>query len=153
MPITVNVGELLECDGSNEIRTRGCDPCVGLIVIYQNDPNGVVTKRCAHFSVGFAGPYTEARVNASLNPVLAAYFPLSNIIAVGFTWGGFSPGLGAEQICSRLTQYFSGHNVQSSNNHDSITTNGNAIQLLPVQVWDFTNNPAANLLAELNNPV
>src|SRR6185437_14412306 len=52
--IVVNVGELLECDERDEIATRGCDPCVALIVIYNHgigDRGSQYIKRCAHFSV------------------------------------------------------------------------------------------------------
>ncbi|WP_327437879.1 hypothetical protein [Pseudomonas donghuensis] len=155
MPVTVNVGELLECDGTDNIRTRGCDPCVALIVIYQNGQNGAIAKRCAHFSVDYGPPYTQARVDASLDPVLTDYFPLNGntIRAVGFTWGGNAAGMGSVQIFNRLTQYFNGLDVQSSTTKDSITTNGEEILILDNQnQWVFTNQPASNSLAELKLP-
>ena len=152
MPVTVNVGELLECDQNDNIRTRGCDPCVALIVIFNNGGAGQVVKRCAHFSVGMAGPYTQGHINAALNPILANYFPLdeSNVLAVGFTWGGYSPGMGAVQICNRLREYFNGLNVLESATQDSLTTNGNVIQALNMMHWAFTFPLPHNQEAELS---
>lgn len=146
MPITVNVGDILECDQNDEIRTRGCDPCVGLIVIYNNG-SGKVVKRCAHFSVGFAGPYTQANINARLNPILDNYFPQVNILAVGFTWGGGGAGMGSAFIYNRLTEYFAAVAPVQSETNDSITTNGNNIQILNGEVWPY--DPQHNNQAEL----
>jgi hypothetical protein len=148
MPITVNVGEILECDETNEVRTRGCDPCVGLIVIYVNEE---VTKRCAHFSVNIAGRLTQDIINAALNPVLEAQFPLSNIKAVGFTWGGNAVDMGGDLIFNRLTDYFVEQPILvQSNENDSLTTAKLEINLLNNQNWPWTNDPANKLLAELN---
>jgi hypothetical protein len=149
MPITVNVGELLECDQNDEIRTRGCDPCVGLVVIYNHGGGGNLVKRCAHFSVNFAGPYNQHIINTALDPVLNNYFPVVNIVAVGFTWGGGGAGMGSVQICNRLRAYFAGNAPIESAVSDSITTNANAIQIVNNQHWAFTHNPNHNLEAEL----
>lgn len=149
MPVTVNVGEILQCDQNDEIRTRGCDPCVGLIVIYVNAGN--TTKRCAHFSVNIAGALTQAIINAALNPILNGHFPLPNIQAVGFTWGGNSLGMGGDLIYARLQEYFAGHPITSSNQRDSLTTtNGQVIQLSNTKTWAWTNNSALNSDAELS---
>jgi hypothetical protein len=147
MPVTVNVGEILQCNQTDEIRTRGCDPCVGLIVIYVNGGN--TTKKCAHFSVNISGALTQDIINAALNPILNGHFPLANIQAVGFTWGGCSPGMGGNLIYARLLEYFAGKPITSSNQRDSLTTNGQVIQLLNNQNWDWTNDPALNLNAQL----
>lgn len=146
--MTVNVGEILECHAGEDIRTRGCDPCVALIAIYTL--NGVITKRCAHFSVGIPGRLNQVVINAALNPVLQANFPLVNLTSAGFTWGGRTFGMGGDLIYNRLNQYFAGHiNVQGQQ-ADSLTTNGLGIQILNQQVWPWTNIPAANAAAELN---
>ncbi len=150
MPITVNVGELLECDETDEIRTRGCDPCVALVVIYQNGQAPALIKRCAHFSVNFLPPYTNAIMAQVMNPILAANFPLDgNIVAVGFTWGGNAAGMGSVQILATLTQYFNGLNPLISQDQDSISSNGNVIVLSNLQQWAFTHVPPENLAAEL----
>jgi hypothetical protein len=149
MPITVNVGEILETDQTDEIRTRGCDPCVGLIVIYDIG-NGRLVKRCAHFTVNFTGPYSQARIDNSLNPILNQFFQPIGIVSVGFTWGGFTPGMGSNFICNNLGIYFADFNPIQSNNRDSITTNGQNIQFFNNQPWNFTNNPAINNNADLN---
>ena len=149
MPITVNVGEILECDQNNDVRTRGCDPCVALIAIYIN--GAITTKRCAHFSVGIAGPLTQSVINAALNPILMANFPLANINAVGFTWGGQSVGMGGNFIFTRLGTYFQEANiVVQSHQNDSLTTAGLEINASNGQTWAWTNDPASNALAELH---
>lgn len=149
MPITVNVGEILDTDQTNEIRTRGCDPCVALIVVYDTG-NANLIKRCAHFTVNFPGPYSQERIDQSLNPILNQFFQLIGIVSVGFTWGGGSRGMGSDFICNNLEIYFADFNPIQSNTHDSITTNDQNLELLNNQIWDFTNNPAANSSADLN---
>ncbi|MEG4170597.1 MULTISPECIES: hypothetical protein [unclassified Microcoleus] len=148
MPVTVNVGEILDCDQNDEIRTRGCDPCVGLIVIYVNAGN--TTKRCAHFSVNIAGVLTQDRINAALNPILDGHFPLANIQAVGFTWGGGGVGMGSAFICVRLQVYFVGQPINWSAQNDSLTTNGGGIELSNGRTWAWTNDPPLNGYAELS---
>ncbi len=147
---TVNVGEILECDQNAEIRTRGCDPCVALIIIYTN--GGITRKKCAHFSVNIAGPLTQAAINAALDPILMGEFPLplpANAI-VGFTWGGNNHGMGGNEIFTRLGTYFPAANiVVQSNQDDSLTTAGLTINAMNLQVWGWTNVPPANLRAEL----
>lgn len=146
MPVT-NVGEILECDQNDEIRTRGCDPCVGLIVVYVNAGN--ITKRCAHFSVNMAGALTQVRINIALNPILNERFPLDNIQAVGFNWGGGCVGMGGDLIYARLQLYFAEQQITMSNHADSITTDGQDIQLTNAEIWPWTNVPALNAFAEL----
>ncbi|CAL2078115.1 hypothetical protein [Tenacibaculum sp. 190524A02b] len=148
-PITVNVGEILEVNQNNEIRTRGCDPCVGLIVIYDAG-GGNLIKRCAHFTVNFAGPYTQDRIDQALNPILNNFFQPIGIISVGYTWGGGAAGMGSNFICNNLDIYFADFNPVSSNNNDSITSNGANVQLLNNQHWAFTNIPPLNNNADLN---
>jgi len=149
MPVTVNVGEILQCNQNDDIRTRGCDPCVGLIVIY-NAGGANRLKKCAHFSVGFAGPFNQGNIDAALNPILAGNFPLPNIVAVSFTWGGGGAGMGSVEIMNRLNAYFAGQpGLAASAINDSITTNGDNIQILNNQNWAFTNNPALNQNAVL----
>jgi hypothetical protein len=143
MPITVNVGELLSTD-DDQIRTRGCDPCVALLVIYAD------TKKCAHFCVSFAGPYTQANINQRLDPILEAHFPLEDIIRVGFTWGGQAAGMGSTQIMNRLAEYFGDHHPIFSNAYDSISsTEENEIAFSNLEVWPFTNEPPLNQYADL----
>jgi hypothetical protein len=143
MPVTVNVGEI-STTNNDEIRTRGCDPCVGLIAIYNNQ------KVCAHFSVGYAGPYTDANIGQRINPVLQLHFPVAGLVAVGYTWGGGAAAMGSAQIINCLNAHFAGHAPVVNQTRDSITSNGNAIEFLNLQTWDYTNVPAANTNAELN---
>ncbi|HBG07914.1 MAG TPA: hypothetical protein DDY22_20750 [Geobacter sp.] len=150
MPITVNVGEILECAQNDEIRTRGCDPCVGLIVIYDTG-GGSVVKRCAHFSVGLRGPYTQAKIDNVLNPILANHFGKDHIVAAGFTWGGQGAGMGSAFICNNLARYFGDFNAQHSAENDSITTNSNVIEISNNALWDYTYDPSDNASAELNS--
>ncbi|MBS1772040.1 MAG: hypothetical protein JST82_04220 [Bacteroidetes bacterium] len=144
MPVIANVGEIVDTYDGEEVGTRGCDPCVGLVVIYENG-----TKKCAHFCVSYAGPYTQANINARLNPILLANFPNVEITSVGFTWGGNTPGQGAELICNRLLEYFHNNVAVTSNTNDSIISNGDGVQISNLQVWPFTNDPASNQFADL----
>ena len=149
MQFTANVGEILDTDQYNDMRTRGCDPCVGLIVIYDQG-NGNLVKRCAHFTVNFAGPYTQARIDQALNPILQNYFPQKDIVTVGYTWGGQSKGMGSDLIYNNLQAYFAAFQPVESNTNDSITTNGQNIQVSNNEQWAFTFNPPNNSFADLN---
>ncbi|NEP12207.1 MAG: hypothetical protein F6K14_18770 [Symploca sp. SIO2C1] len=168
MPITVNTGEILQCNQTDNIRTRGCDPCVGLIVIYVNENNAI--KKCAHFSVNdpdnILQNADQNTINQVLNPILEEFFPLAgihfqnthfeNIHAVGFTWGGGAEGQGSNFIFNRLRGYFSEENIViERENIDNITTHGLNIQIgyqnaFNPPDWPWTNDPANNHDAQLN---
>lgn len=145
--ITVNVGELLQCDDKNDIQTRGCDPCVALIVIYKKINS--IEKKCAHFSLGIGGRPDQNRIEQSLNQIIQNHFPLLNINSVGITWGGRVQGMGGNIIFNRLVQYFNGQVIQQSQQNDSISTNGLQIVIANNQVWPWTHDPATNDIAEI----
>ena len=157
--IVVNVGELLECDESDEIATRGCDPCVALIVIYNNgigDHGSQYIKRCAHFSVDIKLPMgakqasgRQQLVQAALDPVLNAHFPLKNVRRVGFSTGGFSRNLGAEEIVTRLRSYFQEQRFMEWAKCDSLRSHNDMIMGAKGQIWPFTHENPANSNAEL----
>lgn len=157
--IVVNVGELLECDQRDEIATRGCDPCVALIVIYNHgigDRGSQYIKRCAHFSVDIRLPEGQRRapqrqqlVQTALDPVLEAYFPREHIRRVGFATGGNHRGSGAEDIVNRLRAYFQNHPIVEWVNRDSLRTANDLILGLNNQHWPFTHDPPHNSCAEL----
>jgi hypothetical protein len=158
--VVVNVGELLECDESSEIATRGCDPCVALIAVYNNgvgDRGSRYVKRCAHFSVGIRLPEGGRRaaerqqlVQTALDPVLTAYFPLDRMRRVGFATGGGTRHSGAEDIVARLRSYFQNQPMVEWNNRDSLRTANDLIIGMDNQHWPFTHDPAHNSCAELN---
>lgn len=160
MAITVNVGEILECDDKNEIRTRGCDPCVALIAIYEDEK--LITKRCAHFCVNMAGSLNQNRIDNALKPILEKHFKLDKLKAVGFTTGGedyklekrqFS--MGSKEIFLGLQKYFPGDKtVVKSSDCDSLTTAELGVKAVKLdkktaENWKFTNNPAKNQDADL----
>jgi len=150
MSTTVNVGEILQCGKNIEIRTRGCDPCVALIVIYGNGESAV--KKCAHFSVNMSGPLNQKRIDTALNPILEKHFPLPNISAVGFATGGesYDRKMGAKEIFTRLAEYFPGDKiVAQSKKDDSLTSVQLGIRALKNNDWPFTNDPASNSDADL----
>ena len=155
--IVVNIGELLECDETEEIATRGCDPCVALIAIYNNgigDHGSRYIKKCAHFSVemDLRSKITQQRIETALNPVLTTCFPLTqNIRRVGFSTGGCCLGMGATEITSRLRSYFSEQLVVQWGNRDSLRTVNDVIWGFKNQIWPFTHAHRRNSYAELND--
>ena len=152
MTITVNVGEILQCDHTEDIRTRACDPCVALIVIYKNGDS--VIKKCAHFTVSFDGRLYRDSIEQALKPVLQENFPLKHIHKVGITWGGNALGLGGDLVFSCLGLYFAGINgVIVSSHNDSICSNGLDLCVSNGEIWNWSNIPASNGLAELQAAV
>lgn len=162
--ITVNVGECLTCKLSDDIRTRGCDPCVALIAISETK------KTCAHLSVNAALPQKGAlrdkeagaiaafqrdsesgkSVLKALDQLLAGHFPLADLTKVGFTWGGNNKQQGAELITDALAKYFSGKEiVESGASCDSLATIGDKIVASKNSDWKFSSKEPTNLLAQL----
>lgn len=147
MALTANIGEIVECGANDDVRTRGCDPCVALIVIY-GEPSKI-TKKCAHFSVSIKGPPVKEKVLKALDPVLTNEFPLKGVKAAGYAWGGANKRLGAEIIAERLAQYFKDvKDLVQVANRDSLSTKGTAI-VASNDKWPWTNDPPRNQLADL----